>query len=161
MASTSSKQWNLKRFIKLAEKLNQVGWDAKLLLPFTEAFKIQNTIDHYSDLFILTSTVDELARYLYESGYFIGNDSGPGHLASNLGIPVLTTVIKKVTVWRADWELVHLVSAPLWSCFKTKKYRKFALTVNRVKRAFDQMVFEYESKQRTIHCKRFHRKYHS
>ena len=36
------------------------------------------------------SSLEELTSFLYESAFFIGNDSGPGHVASALNIPTLT-----------------------------------------------------------------------
>ncbi len=49
--------------------------------------------------------IDQLCSYLYESGAVIANDSGNGHLASFLGIPVVTIYRKKNPLfhWRPDW----------------------------------------------------------
>ncbi len=46
-------------------------------------------------------TLDDVAELLYESGFFIGNDSGPGHLASCLGIPTLT--LNAIRLWHPGW----------------------------------------------------------
>lgn len=58
--------------------------------------------------------LSEVAAYLYESGFFIGNDSGIGHLASNLGIPTLTISgnPKRVRLWRPDWHIGHIITLP-------------------------------------------------
>lgn len=58
--------------------------------------------------------LSKIADYLYESGFFIGNDSGVGHLASNLGIPTLTISgnPKRVRLWRPDWHMGHIVTVP-------------------------------------------------
>jgi ADP-heptose:LPS heptosyltransferase len=37
-------------------------------------------------------SINLFAEYLYESALLIGNDSGAGHLASAMGIPVVTLV---------------------------------------------------------------------
>ncbi len=58
-----------------------------------------------------------LAKYIYESGYLIGNDSGLGHLASNLGIPTLTISgnPKRVKLWRPGFttNLITTLKVPL------------------------------------------------
>jgi ADP-heptose:LPS heptosyltransferase len=36
------------------------------------------------------TTIDELISVLYKSALFIGNDSGPGHIASGLGVPCVS-----------------------------------------------------------------------
>jgi ADP-heptose:LPS heptosyltransferase len=50
--------------------------------------------------------IGELAAYLYESSVVVANDSGNGHLASFLGIPVVTVYRKKNPLfhWRPDWK---------------------------------------------------------
>ncbi|MFK5952103.1 MAG: glycosyltransferase family 9 protein, partial [Desulfobacterium sp.] len=60
------------------------------------------------------ANITELAVYLYESGFLIGNDSGIGHLASNLKIPTLTISgnPKRVRLWRPDWYYGQVVTIP-------------------------------------------------
>lgn len=50
--------------------------------------------------------VGELCAHLYESGVVVTNDSGNGHLASFLGIPVVTIYRKRNPLfhWRPDWK---------------------------------------------------------
>ena len=52
------------------------------------------------------ANLHELACCVYESGWFIGNDSGIGHLASNLGIPSLSLFRRRRVAerWRPAWQ---------------------------------------------------------
>ena len=53
----------------------------------------------------LFETIDALARFVVESHFMIGNDSGIGHLASNLGLPTITIFSskKRAMLWHPDW----------------------------------------------------------
>ena len=53
-----------------------------------------------------------VAAYLRESGWFIGNESGIGHLASATGIPVLTLTgrMKRTRAWRPAWSHSRIVA---------------------------------------------------
>lgn len=60
--------------------------------------------------------LEELTSYIYESGYFLGNDSGPGHIASCLAIPnlIIGRDEKHMRHWRPGWELGEIVVPPRW-----------------------------------------------
>lgn len=64
----------------------------------------------------LFNQLEELASFLYESGYFIGNDSGPAHLASSLGIPnlVIGKQVKHLKIWRPGWGNGSVLTPPKW-----------------------------------------------
>jgi heptosyltransferase III len=51
------------------------------------------------------ATLADLAAFVYESGFVIGNDSLIGHLASNLQIPTLIIADdkKRMQLWRPGW----------------------------------------------------------
>ncbi len=63
--------WPAERFAALAERLRAAGWEVVML------------DDSLRDLDRLLDTLAGAAR-------FIGNDSGPGHLAALLGVPTFT-----------------------------------------------------------------------
>ena len=70
-AGNKVREWPLERFAQLAENLTRDGWEVRWLDPKSR------------DLAHLIQSLDECDR-------FIGNDSGPGHLAALLGIPTFT-----------------------------------------------------------------------
>jgi heptosyltransferase-2 len=65
------RQWPVERFREVARQLETAGWSITLL------------DDSLSD-------VDRLLDTLADADRFIGNDSGPGHLAALLGVPTFT-----------------------------------------------------------------------
>jgi ADP-heptose:LPS heptosyltransferase len=78
-------------------------------------------------------TLEELANCIYESGYFIGNDSGPGHLASALNIPnlIIGRDPENMRLWRPGW-LKGEVVLPLLNWKPLRKYWKKLITTNSV-----------------------------
>jgi ADP-heptose:LPS heptosyltransferase len=70
-AGHPSRHWPRERFAELAQRLRTAGWDPLV-------------IDDESD------DLDGLLGTLATAARFIGNDSGPGHLAALLNIPTFT-----------------------------------------------------------------------
>jgi hypothetical protein len=128
-SSSKEKNWSYLRFLKLAKKLKNKGFDPIIVLSKEEAkddlwqeqkIKIQ-AFDHLSDL----------ATYIYQSGYLIGNDSLLGHLASNLNIPTIIIADNPVRMqlWRPGWLQGDVITPPKWIPnfkpfrFKSKQWR--------------------------------------
>jgi ADP-heptose:LPS heptosyltransferase len=65
------RMWPRSRFNELATRLKAVGWE------------VETVDDSFCDL-------DGLLEKLAAADRFIGNDSGPGHLAALLGVPTFT-----------------------------------------------------------------------
>ncbi len=61
-------------------------------------------------------SLEELLSFIYESGYFLGNDSGPAHLASCLKIPhlVIGKGEKHMRFWRPGWGYGDVITPPKW-----------------------------------------------
>lgn len=57
-------------------------------------------------------SLSEVAAYIHESGWFIGNESGIGHLASSVGLPVLTLTgrVTRTKAWRPAWGPSRIVA---------------------------------------------------
>jgi ADP-heptose:LPS heptosyltransferase len=107
------KNWTPGKFLRLARKLRQAGYDPVFTVAPNER---SEWLRHTHAEFSMPEfpTLSEAAAFIYESGYMIGNDSGIGHLASNLGIPTLSIFSKfnSAHVWRPGWS--HgLVVTPL------------------------------------------------
>jgi heptosyltransferase-3 len=82
----------------------------------------------------------QLAEWLYESGWFIGNDSGVGHLASALGIPTLTIFRRRGVAqrWRPGFTAGVIVLPSWWvptARLKERWWRE-SISVRRVIKAF-------------------------
>ena len=93
------------------------------------------------------ATLDLLARFIYESGYLIGNDSGLGHLASALGVPVLTFCRRKTwaNMWAPSFQqgvvLTPSSLIPNISGFRLRdRYWKKFISVGMARRGFERLI---------------------
>jgi len=87
-----------------------------------------------------------LARFLYESGYLVGNDSGLGHLASALKVPTLTFCRRKTwaNMWAPSFHKNIALTPSSWIPnirgfrLRDRHWKKF-ITVSKAKRAFERL----------------------
>ena len=70
-AAQAVRRWPLERYTKIADQLRQKGWTVTII------------DEDHGDL-------DALIKTLSSADRFIGNDSGPGHIAALLGVPTFT-----------------------------------------------------------------------
>ncbi|MEX0961910.1 MAG: glycosyltransferase family 9 protein [Simkaniaceae bacterium] len=112
-SSSVKRNWLPKQFISLSKKLISDGFSPAFLVskseyPYWEFAKSEGIDVPFFD------NLNETAHYIYESGYFIGNDSGLGHLASNLKIQTLTLSgnARKIRLWRPDFFKNDLLTTP-------------------------------------------------
>ena len=138
-----SKNWLPQRFLALAERLQTKGFEPVFIMSAAEEKDWQPVIN---DRFTLRSFagVDQCAAFLYESGFFIGNDSGGGHLASCLDIPLLSIHGRKgkSRVWRPGWGQVEVVT-PLLNVIGGSLRQhlwKYFLSVSAVERGFERLT---------------------
>ena len=141
-SSRQGKNWPKEKFFKLAQRLKKKGFDPYFILTKEER-------DDWTDLKYPVprfSTLTEIAQFVYESGYMIGNDSGIGHLASCLGIPTITICRNQMTssFWRPSWTKGVAVHPPKWipnikGLRWRDRYWKKWIFVSDVLRAFDKL----------------------
>jgi hypothetical protein len=119
-STLEEKNWLMESFLKLQTLLKQEGWDPVFMTTFP--------------------TLSDLAAFLYESGYLIGNDSGPGHLASNLGLPTVTigSSKKHLSFWRPGWQRGEIAHPPAWLP-KSINWKKL-ISVNHVNKKFKKLT---------------------
>lgn len=83
------KNWSIMSFSEVALHMQQNGWDVRFILGEVERDKLSS-----SDVSILQSAapaiwcddLDQLVDHLQDSDAYLGNDSGPTHLAAVLGL---------------------------------------------------------------------------
>lgn len=142
-ASTADKCWLKSRYVRLAKRLRRHGFDPHFVVAPEERSAWVDVLDEGLQVPAF-DTLGDVAAWVYESGWFIGNDSGIGHLASNLDIPTLSLFMRRgiARTWRPGWGggLVLIGSSflPGGARFK-ERFWKYALTVGRVERAFAQL----------------------
>ena len=104
------KDWPPRAFLKLCRTLRAQGDDPKIVVaPRNHARWLRMSGNTFETP--VFHDIGELAAYIYESGVVIANDSGNGHLASFLGVPVVTIYRKKNPDfhWRPDWAPARVV----------------------------------------------------
>jgi hypothetical protein len=111
-SSREGKNWPKEKYIALAERLHSQGLEPSFLLTQEERkkWKLERFL---SPLFL---NQPEMAAFVCESGYMIGNDSGIGHLASCLNVPTLTICrsAHSARFWRPAWAPGKVLTPSGW-----------------------------------------------
>ncbi|MDN3507441.1 MAG: glycosyltransferase family 9 protein, partial [Simkaniaceae bacterium] len=139
--------WPRKKFITLARNLQQEGYTVSFLVGPDEYAQWQ---DLSTEFFIpQCASLNDTAKHLATCDYFIGNDSGLGHLASNLHIPTLTIAgnPKQITYWRPAFSPGLVITIPFeLPNFKGINFRlrdvfwQNFISVSRVRKAFNKLA---------------------
>lgn len=141
--SSRYKRWPAKRFIALAQQLKHQGYHPVFVIAATEKEKFCWIMEQ-GLAYVAEPSLERLPEFLYESGWFIGNDSGIGHLASNLGIPTLTLLGRQSVRrrWRPGWApgKALLPRTPLLLRRWKIRYWRYFISVSRVMRTFNEMT---------------------
>jgi heptosyltransferase III len=126
-SARESRNWPIEKFLKLTNHLKEEGFEPVFVPEFP--------------------TLDELASFIYESGYLIGNDSGLGHLASALQVPTLTFSRKKswAAFWRPSFGYGIVLAPPnwipnMWPYRLRDRHWKSFVTVAMARRGFERLL---------------------
>ena len=109
-SADSRKNWPKPKFLKLAHFLQELDFQPRFILS------LQERDGWPQELTPGIQTLEDLASIIYESDYFIGNDSGPAHLASLLSIPhlIIRRYEKNATLWQTGWHRGVYLYPPRW-----------------------------------------------
>jgi heptosyltransferase III len=144
-ASNKNREWGRNNFINLAHMLMSRGYRVSFIMSKEESEStIWDMVAQYGiDLHGFTN-LSECATHILESAYFIGSDSGLGHLSSNLGVPTVSIFVRKShsTNWRPGWSIGEVVSPlnPLPGRFLRQHYWRPFLSPAMVLRSFDKLT---------------------
>jgi len=110
-ASREYQRWPLRQYIELANRLaktHAVCWIAQ-----GEDAGLSEAVKR-----VKTRTLDELVRVIAGANFFIGNNSGPMHIASAVGTPGLILIGPSSLRWDPVWhcERFELLREPRLSC---------------------------------------------
>jgi heptosyltransferase-3 len=108
VAATPEKTWAAERFLAVAAHLKQAGIEPVFigaasdnLLPFAEYRTIQG------------ASLSEIKSLLASASLFVGNDSGPAHMAAAFGLPVIAIFgASDPEIWRPWRTPSEVVTAP-------------------------------------------------
>ena len=105
LASSPSKTWPAERFLGLARRIRQ-EWD---LEPVFIAGPGEDLSAFAACRCLIGAPLPEIKALIAGATFFVGNDSGPAHMAAALGRPVLVIFgDSDVQVWR-PWKAVSEV----------------------------------------------------
>lgn len=144
-STTPQRTWNAEKFINVARDLEKKGFCPVFSVSPLERERWLSLLQNRFPLPEFP-TVSELAAYLYESHFLIGNESGTGHLASNLGIPTLIAAgcPKQMALWRPGFLLGQVVTPPPYIPnfkllrLREKKWQTF-ISTRRILKTFHKM----------------------
>lgn len=136
-SSRAGKNWTKTKYLALAKKLEEDGLDPVFILTDREKNDWPEIDPPHFE------TLESLARFVAESGFMIGNDSGIGHLASCLGLPTLIICRSRLAAnfWRPSWKRGEVLYPPSWipnlkgMRWRDRHWQKF-ISVNRVYQLF-------------------------
>jgi hypothetical protein len=117
-AGSGKKCWPAERFLQLTKLLREGGWRTQVILGEVELERWPaGQVQKFSDIAEVKrpATLVELMSVIASASVFIGNDSGPGHLAGIIGTPTVSIfgpndsarwkpLGPRVTVLRCAWE---------------------------------------------------------
>lgn len=107
-STDEAKNWPRERFLQLAKRLEKKGFEPMFLLSPKER-------EGWEVKAPLFETLADLADAVYEAGAFVGNDSGPAHLASYLSIPLAVICQgRQMPLWSPGWLPPTLIVPPRW-----------------------------------------------
>jgi len=138
-----SKNWPKNKYVKLALHLQHFGYQIVLVPGMAEMGLWQDTGLPLADF----SNLDALARFIYESGYLVGNDSGLGHMASAMGIRTLIVCRRKAVakLWAPSFTQGIVLTPSSWIPnirglrLRDKHWDKF-ISVNKAVKAFRSLI---------------------
>ncbi len=92
-AGSPDKQWPVERFVELATRLKQLNIPVRVVLGEVELERLpRSALATFESLAEVSRPVDYLAllQSIQDARAFVGNDSGPGHLAAIIGVPTIS-----------------------------------------------------------------------
>lgn len=145
MSLELKRMWPKHKFLQLADLLAKDGFEPAICVAQFERKEWTDLMENREGIaFPNFSHLDDFATYIAESKFMIGNDSGIGHLASNLGIETLSLFARKgySHLWRPGWNQGHVVCPPplLFGARLKEKYWKKLLNPKKVKKYFKKSL---------------------
>lgn len=148
--------WAPRHFVELGLRLKRDGYEPFYILAPHERERWACLEEAGLQIQQAPSLAD-VAAFIHECGWFIGNESGVGHLASSVGVPTLTLTGRptRTRAWRPGWSLSHIVY-PAYipgGRWRDRFWRDW-LWPGSVMAAFGRLAREYEGSAAS--SKRFH-----
>lgn len=144
LSVSHDKNWTAKRFAKFSNLLEKHDYEPVYIISKYEREQWDKLLP--GSTYPTFTNLSELASFIYESGWMVGNDSGIGHLASCLGVPTLTLgkPFGRSYFWQPGWAPGKLVTPNIRLPRKLNHLWKYLLSVNKVWREFHELVANFK-----------------
>lgn len=133
-SSSPSKSWSLERFIQWAQLLKKANIEVGFIYGPIERERgivLPSNLPHFSPPDLRT-----LATILAQTQLFVGNDSGPGHIAAAVGTPTLSLFgSTNPTLWAPRHETNRVLMAPQGDVQKLSVESVLKATINALETA--------------------------
>ena len=120
-ASGNYKRWPLENFINLGRRLIDKHDFRLIIFGDKDEIKLGKTIAEnlYPDALDLTgrTTLSQLAAYISLCSFFVCNDSGPMHIASAVGVPIIALFFSTHFIETGPYGENNIVIHPEIPCF--------------------------------------------
>lgn len=145
-SSRPNRNWPKEKFVKLALHLKEEGF-RPVFVPGPQEFQQWTDLLSKGLEVVDFATLSDLATFIYESGYLIGNDSGLGHLASVMGLKTMTFCRRRALakMWAPSFQegVVITPSSLIPNIrgfrLRDRHWQKF-VTVNMARRGFERLI---------------------
>ncbi|WP_025136880.1 glycosyltransferase family 9 protein [Achromobacter sp. DH1f] len=144
--------WAPRHFVELGLRLKRQGYDPVFILAPHERAEWTCLTD--AGLAIQQSpSLADVAAFIHECGWFIGNESGIGHLASSVGVPTLTLTGRptRTKAWRPGWTMSR-IAYPVYipgGRWRDRLWRDW-LRPGSVMAAFEGLTRDYKKSMSTL-----------
>ncbi len=126
------KNWPLSKYIHLANELIKRNYFPVFVMTKEEE-KTFPKITNETIKLCSFNNLFELAHFIFDSGFMVGNDSGIGHLSSLLGLPtyIIFRNYRTAKLWRPFWGDGKVFYPPKWIInfalyrLRDKKWKNF------------------------------------
>lgn len=88
--------WPLDRYLNVCRRLREGGWEVRVAC---DVGQVEWWRTHGETGVVAPQSVSELIGLLQAVNYFVGNDSGPGHVAAACGLPTFTVFGPQLPEW--------------------------------------------------------------
>ncbi|WP_175190856.1 glycosyltransferase family 9 protein [Achromobacter deleyi] len=149
--------WAPRHFVELGLRLKRQGYDPVFILAPHERAEWTCLTD--AGLAIQQSpSLADVAAFIHECGWFIGNESGIGHLASSVGVPTLTLTGRptRTKAWRPGWSMSR-IAYPVYipgGRWRDRLWREW-LRPGSVMAAFEGLTRDYKKSMTPLKRVRF------
>jgi len=145
-SAKKSKNWTIQKYIKLAKHLIDKGFEPLFVVSKTETNEFLDIEKQNLDLKSFDN-LNDLAAFIYESSFMIGNDSGIGHLSSFLGLDTISIFRnhRSASLWRPSWSQNKVIFPnrfiPNISFYRLRdKHWKMFISNRKILKYFDEMI---------------------